>query len=224
MWRTLPLLLARCATAQAQPRPTSDAPSPLSGRTLGNGETLLAGAVGWPGVWAAALFSPSSQLDIGVQIEVDYGSPFLGVSTGVGGALSVPLRLLVYGKDDIDMAIAARVFGLVGEGALIGQRGVFADELGWGIGSELGLRVGFHVSEDVTLGAGASGLFAYTVSKEADSNDVVGGAAAVLLVEVLLSGSSLLFAEVWTGYGFAPSDLYGSNLLLRLSLGVAFRP
>lgn len=212
------------STSHAQVRPTSDDISLISGRTVGNGEVVLAAALGWPGFWAEVLFAPTSRFNFGIRAGVTYGSPLLGLDTGIGGEISVPIRILLYGKNDIDIALFLRPLGVLGEGALVGQQNVFADNFGWAVGAEIGTRAGFHVTDAVTLAAGASVLATYVDTPDADnSNGVVIGFAGILGLEAVVSRKTMLFVELRGGYGIAPDGLFESEGLLSLALGVAFR-
>ncbi len=218
------LLLAAAAPAWAQSRPTSDDMSLLTGRTVGNGDVLVAAALGWPGFWAEVLFAPSSRFNLSLRGGVLYGSPLMGLATGVGGEFSVPMRLHLYGARDIDVAASLRPFALFGEGALVGQRGTFADNFGWAAGADAGLRIGLHVSDAVTLGTGALVCVAYLDTPDADgSGGVAVGFGALAIVEALMSRRTMLFAQLEGGYGLAPGRLFANQAVLSVSLGVAFR-
>lgn len=223
--RRLPLLLLLVSTAaSAQTRPTSDDMSILSGRTVGNGDIVIAAALGWPGFWAEIVFAPTSRFNIGFRGAVDYGSPLMDLETGIGGDVSIPMRLHLYGRNDIDVAAVLRPLAIFGEGALVGQRSTFADNFGWGVGAEGGMRAGFHVSDAVTLAAGALVTIVYVDTPDAArSNGIVSTFAAVAAVEALMSRRTLLFAELVGGYGVARDELFADHGVLRLSLGVAFR-
>lgn len=220
----LALLLAAASPAAAQSRPTSDDMSLLTGRAVGNGDVVVAAALGWPGFWAEVLFAPTSRFNLSLRGGVLYGSPLMGLATGVGGEFSVPMRLHVYGQSDIDVALSLRPFALFAEGALVGQRGTFADNFGWAAGADVGARVGFHVSDAVTLGTGALVSVAYLDTPDADaSNGVAVGFGALAIIEALMSRRTMLFAQIEGGYGLAPSRLFANQAVLSLALGVAFR-
>ncbi|MEM1418287.1 MAG: hypothetical protein AAGH15_25555 [Myxococcota bacterium] len=220
------------SVARADSRPTSDDASLRSGRTLGNGELLVAVTAGWPGVEGEVLFSPSSRFDVGPRLSLLYASPFLGFATGLGGELSLPMRLHLYGKRDVDVALAARPLFVIGDGALVGQEGIFADDRGFGVGAEVGARVGLHLGDAFTLGLGASATLAYVSTPDADaagggggSDGIVGVVTAQVLAEALLSRSTLLLADLRAGGGGHTGDgLFSSRAHLQLALGVAYRP
>ena len=87
-------------------RPTSGVMSLWSGRTLGNGQSAIAAGVGWPGLFVELALAPSSRLNIGGRLQVNYGSPLMGIGDGIGGDLQVPIRFHFYGQDDLDVAVA----------------------------------------------------------------------------------------------------------------------
>ena len=215
--------LSAAAAASAQSRPTSGDMSLISGRTVGNGEVVLAGALGWPGFSAEAMFAPTSRFNLGVRLDVNYGA-LAGIGIGIGGGLSVPMRLHLYGSGHIDVAAFARPFILLGEGSQVGEGGAFSDSFGWGGGLEAGLRLGFQPSDTVTLAAGAGGLFAVVgVPDTSRGAKVLGGPAGMLGLEILMSSSTMLFIEAWGGYVFRPTNRFDGPAYLRLALGLAFR-
>jgi len=202
-------------------RPTSDDLSLISGRTVGNGEVVISAGLGWPGFFAEALFSLSSKFDLSLRAHVDYGA-LLGTATGVAGGLSIPMRLHVYGRNDIDVAIAARPFVLLGEGAIMGEVGTFADDFGYAIGLEAGVRVGFHVSSGATLTVGAAGLFAWTSVKGAGGG-ALGGGAPLIGIEAHFNRRTVFIAEALVGYAGAPENRFDRRMWLRLTLGIGYR-
>lgn len=226
--RTLALLLGLAltlstGTSSAQSRPTSDDLSILSGRTVGNGEVVLSGGLGWPGFWVEVLLSPTSRFDLSIRAHVDYGAQ-VGFSTALGGGLSLPMRLHVYGHDDIDVALALRPFALVGEGATVGQQGTFANDVGYGLGVEGGARVGFHLGDVTTIALGATALFAWTDVPDADgAGNVLGAVAGIFGVEGVMTRSTMLFLEAQAGYAFVAEGLFDRPLYVRLSVGMSYR-
>lgn len=216
-------LAVSTSTATAQSRPTSDEVSILSGRTLGNGELVLAAAIGWPGFWAEAVFAPTSRFNIGVRATVLYGSPLMGFGAGIGGEVSLPMRLHLYGHDSLDVALFARPFGLMGEGVLVGQQMFFADEVGYGIGSELGAVLGYAPREGLTLTFGLGGLGAFVdVPDSTAASHAVGAFFGLAGVEINVSRETLLFVDLQGGYGIRPSGTFDGPGLLRVAIGAAY--
>lgn len=202
--------------------PTSDDVSIWSGRTVDEGDVVLAGGIGWPGVFAEALFAPSSRFNVSIRLDVDWGSPLLGFGTALGGELSLPMRLHVYGKGIVDIALAARPFGILGEGASVGQVGVFSDNIGGGAGLEVGFRAGFRVSDRVTLGTGPFASVAFVRTNGASSGGV-GTFGLIGAVEANMSRATMLFFMVGGGYGVASEALFESRGMVRLAIGLAYR-
>ncbi len=209
-------------TAQAS-RPTSGDVSILSGRTVGVDQTILAAGLGWPGAWAELMLAPSSTFNLALRGSVLYGSPIMGVGTGVGGEVSVPMRLHVFGRGQLDVALALTPSAVLGEGSLVGETSVFQNDLGWAGRLEAGLLAGAHVSDAVTITLGLAGSAALTgVPNRPNSTHLVGTALAIGGVEALMSADTMLFAEAAGGYGFAPADLYDGHGAFRVSLGLAY--
>lgn len=218
------MVLALASTGHAQDRPTSGDMSILSGRTLGNGETVLAAGLGWPGIWAQVTLAPSSTFNLGVRATVLYGSPVMGLGSGVGGSLSVPMRLHLFGKDTLDLALTLEPGFALGEGALAGQETAFADNFGYAGWADVGALAGMQVSEAVTLTLGVLGEVAYVdvPDNDVDGRHLVGGVLGVLAVEALMSRDTMLFAELRGGWGFANERLFDGHEILRVSLGLAY--
>ena len=212
------------ASAQANDRPTSGDMSVLSGRTLGNGETVLAAGLGWPAFWGEIVLAPSSTFNLGIRGSVLIGSPVMGLGSGVGGSASLPARIWLFGKETLDVALAIEPGFAAGEGALAGQEGTFADDFGWAGWADVGALLGMQVSEAVTLTLGLLGEIAYVSvpDDEVNGSHLVGGGVAVLGVEALMSRDTMLFAELRGGWGFAPEDLFDGHQVLRVSLGIAY--
>lgn len=216
-------VLAVGSAARADDRPTSGDMSLLSGRTLGNGETALAAALGWPGLWAQVTLAPSSTLNVGIRGFVLYGSPLMGLGAGVGGGGAVPVRIWVFGEGSVDLSLAIEPAFMVGEGALAGQEGTFADDFGWAGWAEAGALLGMQASSAVTLTLGLLGGGGYVrVADAGDGSHVIGTTTLVLGVEALMSRDTLLFAELRGGWGFAPEALFDGHYIVRVSLGIAY--
>ena len=206
----------------AQLRPTGDELSVHGGRTQGNGEVVVSGGVGWPGFWVDVSLAPSSRFTLGFRAHVDYGA-LVGTQTGFGGGLSVPMRFLVYADGKVDVSLVVTPFIGVGEGAYVGQTGVFGDDLGIAGSLDFGPRLSSRLSSMTTLNAGAFGSFGVLSTPNAEATNVFGAAVAMGSVELSMNRSTMLFAEVRVGYAFVPSELFGGPLYLRGSLGMAYR-
>lgn len=212
---------ARADDAPSANRPTSGDVSIRSGRTLGTGKTVLAAGIGWPGAVAEIHFAPSPRLNVGIRANIDYGSPFLGTGTGGGGGLSVPLRFHIHGKGNLDVSILAEPGVRFGEGALVGQRGVFSNDFGVGAKLDAGPLFGLRVSKAVTLTAAPLLSLGYVTVPKA-SGSAIAGLAGLLGIEALMSSDTLLFAEARFGYGFAPAGLFNGHEMLSVVFGVGY--
>ena len=224
---------ARAQTAEdgwappaTESRPTSGDASFLSGRTLGGGQTLIAAALGWPGFWAHVELALDSTINIGVRAMVTYGSPVMGLVTGGGGELLVPLRVHLLGEGEIDVALRITPQVAFGEGRLFGEsEGVRANDLGVSSRLDLGVRVGWRVAERVTLLAGADvgpGL-SWT---DGEQPRAIGVFTGTIGIEALMSLETMLFAELTAGAGVAEGRVgvpyYPQQEVVRLSLGLAY--
>lgn len=213
-------------------RPTSGDASLLSGRTLGNGEVMLAAALGWPGFWAHLELAPSSTVNLGIRATVLYGSPVMGVRVGAGGEVSIPIRIRLWGEGEADLALRLTPRAALGEGLLFGETTTFGGELGWMARIDAEAVVGFHPDPRVTFifGIGVGGGLSHVPA--AASPEGLGRIEATVGVEGLLARDTMLFAEVKAGYGIARAPngrpFYGAGLgdgervVLGLSLGVAY--
>ncbi len=217
--------LAMCvsaAPASADVRPTSSDVSVLSGRTLGNGETVLWFDGGYPGIRATAVLAPSSRLNLGLRGQFLYASPYMGFATGIGGSFEVPLRFLVYGHDTIDVSLTATPRFVLGEGHIVGEEGVFADDFGLGASVDLGARAGFAVADRITLAAGLAAEAGVVAVPAADDPGGVFIFTGVVGLEAELSMDVVLTLEVTGGYGTSPGILFDQRGVFRGYAGVAF--
>jgi len=215
----------------ASQRPTSGEASLLSGRTLGVGEVLVAGAAGWPWIWAQAEFALTSSFNVGIRPALLYGSPFMALEPGVGGELAVPMRIHLFGEGELDLAAFITPAVAVGEAAATAGEGgtVFAGELGIGSRLELGARIGYRAMEGLTFVLGAGGHVGFVYAEAVGAAEVIGAAFLQAGLEGLISRDTMLFALVDGGLGFTPSRGAGFPLfresvppLFRISLGVAY--
>lgn len=218
----LALLLAHPAAARAD-RPTSGDASLESGRTLGNGEVLLAGALGWPGFRADVVFAPTSTLSLGPSALVGYGSTLLGFETGVSGGLSMPTRVHVLGRGVTDVALRFAPAIVIGEAATLGEQGLYANELGLCVGVEAGARAGVRVSEHATVIAGATTAFSWIAVPEAeDGSGWVLSLAAVLGLEALMTRDTMMLGLLELGGGVDGGRDFDRPVALRVWLGFGY--
>lgn len=202
-------------------RPTSGVLSLWSGRTLGNGHTAVAAGVGWPGLFVELAFALSSRFNIGGRLQVNYGSPLMGMGTGIGGDVQVPIRYHFFGRADLDLALAIRPGFTFGQGALVGQEGTFANDFGWGTRLDAGVLLGAHVSDAVTL---TLGVLAGVGLSEVTGTDleVFGSFYGTTGLEIVVSRDTMIFALVEGGYGLARGERFDTTVILRLWLGLAY--
>jgi hypothetical protein len=219
------VLLAAVAPSAvvADDRPTSGDLSVLSGRTFGSGENVLAAGIGLPGIWAGAFFAPTPRFNFGLRGMLLYQSSVMGFGGGIGGEVSVPVRIHLFGRGQLDLALAITPTAFFGEGSLAGQTGIGDDESGYGARLEAGLLAGMQVTQAVTLIFGLQGGPAFVdVPDVANADHFVGLLFFTLGVEALPSRDTVLFAVVDAGYGFAPESLYEGHEVLRFVVGVAY--
>lgn len=208
-------------TESGPDRPTSSVMSLWSGRTLGNGQAAIAAGVGWPGLFVEFALAPSSRLNIGGRLQVNYGSPLMGIGSGIGGDAQVPIRFHFFAREDLDLALAIRPGFTFGQGALVGQKGAFSNDFGWAGRLDAGLLLGAHTSDSVTLtvgvlgGGGVSGVSGVGL-------EAFGNFYATLAIEIVVSRDTMLFALLEGGYGIARSERFDTNAIFRLWLGLAY--
>ena len=212
-------------------RPTSGEASLFSGRTLGVGETMVAGMAGWPGISALVEHAPTSSFNLGVRAGLTYGSPVMALVPAVGGELGVPIRIHLHGEGDFDMAAYLEPAFAFGEGAAMGEVGtLYSGDFGWSSRLELGGLLGFHVQERLTILVGFGGHVGFVHVPSAGDPSVVGAAIARVGIEGLISRDTMLFALADGGVGFADdrglgAPLYDAGLasvILRIALGIAY--
>jgi hypothetical protein len=204
-------------------RPTSDAISVHSGRTLGIGEAVLSAGVGWPGLFAELTLAPSSRFNLGVRGSVLYGSPLVGIGDGIGGEVSIPIRFLLHARRAIDISLMIRPGGVFGQGALVGEEGTFSNDFAWGVRLEAGAVMGIAASDAVTLLLGA--LLGGGLGSTPDAGGDLQGYGAGYLqlgVEGLVSRDMMLFALADVGGGFGGPDRFDGNFIGRMWLGVGY--
>lgn len=204
-------------------RPTSGDMSIISGRTLGNSQTVLAAGIGWPGLWAGVWLAPSSRINLGLRGSVLYGSPIMGFTQGVGGELSVPIRWHIFGKGQLDVSLAFTPAFTIGQGSLAGQEDLYSDNLGYAARGEAGILAGAQLSRSVTLTLGAMGTFGFVnVPDTTGGAYFLGTAFGVAGIELLVSRDTMFIVETNGGYGFASSKIYASHAIGRVWVGIAY--
>jgi len=216
-------LFLPAAPAFGDSRPTSGDASMLSGRTLGVGEVMLGAALGWPAFWGQVVLAPSSELNFGIRGGVLLGSPILGLGSGIGGDVAIPVRWHPWGSGMLDLSLWIEPRGAFGEGAIVGEEGTFADNFGYALQLEVGVVLGAHVSDSVTLilGAGGGAAFISVPDAVGQPDHIVGTMLGILGIEFLMRRDLMLFLEARGGYGLAPEFLFDGHEIIRASLGIA---
>lgn len=208
-------------TESGPDRPSSSVMSLWSGRTLGNGQSAIAAGVGWPGLFVEFALAPSSRFNLGGRLQVNYGSPLMGIGSGIGGDVQVPMRYHFFAREDLDLALAIRPGFTFGQGALVGQEGSFSNDFGWGGRLDAGVLLGAHTSDAVTLtlgvlvGGGVSGVTGIGL-------EPFGNFYATLAIEIVVSRDTMLFALLEGGYGVARAERFDTTAIFRLWLGLAY--
>jgi hypothetical protein len=207
-------------------RPTSGDASLFSGRTLGVGNVMLAAMAGWPGASAQLELAPTSLFNIGIRGSFLWGSPMMGVVVGLGGELAVPMRLRVWGENQVDLAIVLEPMFAIGPGNAYGEQ-AYGNLLGYGSRLDAGARLGWQADPHFTLfvGATAGGGFA-EVPRMGSSVQPIGVVYGTIGGEVLTSRDFMLFLRSDLGYGLAPDRMgvpyFQDRFFLRLVFGGAF--
>lgn len=204
--------------------PSSSSISVIGARTLPGHTTALSGELGWPGAYAAFHFAVGSRLSLAIRGGVLYGSPFMSFAQGVGGQLEASGRVHLYGHDNVDIALSLAAGGVGGEGALVGERGTFSNDLGYGAYVDPGLLASFAASRTLTLTGGVIGSVGYVrvPDRNIEPSHLLGGIGVKLAVETLLSRDVLLFAQLIAGVGLREEGQFDNQTMLRLSLGAAY--
>jgi hypothetical protein len=204
-------------------RPTSGDMSIFSGRTNGNGETVIAAGVGWPGIWAGIWLSPSSTFNLALLGHVYYGSPLMSFAVGVGGGLTIPFRIHVFAKDSLDISLYIEPGIVLGEAALVGEVITFAGAFGYSIYATAGVVAGAQISDTVTLNVGVlgEGGYVHTPSKTFNQASGIGGILVSGGLEALMSRDTMLFVQIRGGIGFS-DNLFDSQAIFQGTLGLAY--
>ena len=215
----------------AHARPTSGEASLHSGRTLGVGETIVGGGLGWPGIYAIVEHGLTSSFNLGARVSLDYGSPLMALEPGAGAELGGPLRVYLFGEGAVDFAAYLEPVISFGEGAAMGEIGsVYRHDFGWSSRLEFGGLIGIRPQERLTLLFGAGGYVGFTHVPAAGDLSPLGAALAKFGVEGLISRDTMLFFLAEGGAGFADDRGSGARVfdqglispVLRLTFGIAY--
>lgn len=189
----------------------------------------MAGAAGWPWIWVQLELAPTSTFNIGIRGAILYGSPIMALSPGVGGEISVPMRIHLHGDENIDIAVFITPAFVLGEAATVGEGGtIYGGDFGYSVRGEAGGLFGIHVMPRFTVYFGVGGHTGFVHTPSIGDVQAIGAAFARAGLEGLISRDTMLFGEIEGGIGIASSrggiPVFGATVppLLRVSLGLAY--
>lgn len=195
----------------------------ISGRTVGIRQKMVMAGAGWPSAWAEYMLAPTSRFNIGFRGTLLFASPIMGFETGVGGEASIPMRLHLFGKGKVDIAVSLTPDVVLGQAALTGQKGEFRDEFGMALRVMGGGLVGVRLSQVFTLALGAGGEFGWVNAPNVVYSDTLFAAITFMGgFELLLDYDVVLFAQVTGGVGFAPDRMFDGHSITRVAIGIAY--
>ena len=148
-------LLGLAGAARAQvageltlPGTTDNTWSATAGRTVGAGNSVVLGEIGWPGISVQYMRGLDAQSDLGLKASFLYG--FEGTTNSlVGLNLAVPYRRAVY--EATRVAISAHLDPGI---TFYGNRGPETGNI-VGVGGPIGATLGFALDDRLTLDVGA---------------------------------------------------------------------
>jgi hypothetical protein len=214
------LLLLGAGLAQAQTATTSTAPTTVtgapayswtvdSGQTVGEGNNVVRGQIGWPGLWADIIHGVSSDFDFGGRFGFNWG-PYPGLTQGSGVGLTFQALLR---KQMFDIG-GFKVAFTFDPGFLLEfpAGGTIA-----GIMFPIGAQIGFPVAEKVVVNASFEMPFFVTFSPGNFFIPLLFGGG----VEYMLQPNLDLTFKLALGPTFATSG--GSAFTLQGLAGVAYK-
>jgi hypothetical protein len=202
-------------------RPALADTSLWTGRTLPRGHAAMAAGVGWPGLFVELALAPTERWNVGGRVQVNYGSPLMGIASGIGGDVQLPARYRFFTDGDVDVALALRPGFTFGQGALVGLEGSASNDFGWAARLDAGVLVGVRTSDTTTVGLGA--LLGGGLSGDPEGRLTPFGCLyANVALELVVSADTLLFLSLESGYGLARAGTFGTALVFRLWLGLAY--
>lgn len=126
-----------------------------NGDTLGSGDNMLYGEVGWPDLTLGFQHGVSNNVDLGFRFSFIYGGEYTP-NTALGLGMRVPIRISIVKRPNfsfmfhIDPGIKFDSFG--------GRCGLnnryYCGALLFGIQFPIGLEFGFHITREATLSFG----------------------------------------------------------------------
>ena len=210
------LLLSAGARAQALDTtiglgPRSDLNwSSISGRTVGNNNSVVQAEAGWPGIGLTYLKGYNDLTDIGFHVGLNYG--FEGTTnTATGLNLAVPIRRTISQGDKVNVAVhvdpGLTIYSNYGS-ALVG------------VGGPIGVVAGYNVDPRLTVNAGADVpiLLSFANPTGLLFGPLFGGGA-----EYLIDKDLSVSAKLRVGPEFAlASGGSGSQMAFQSLVGVAY--
>jgi hypothetical protein len=188
--------------------------STLSGRTVGAGNNVLMGQVGWPGISASLLHGGSNTFDIGGRFAFNYGVQRMVeiVDPGISLAMLTRLNLLDTGRFNLGMTFEPGLFFDFDErlsSTPVGMDLPIGLQLGIPVGSALMLHGGIDLPFFVTFGNGG-GLWVPVL---------FGGG-----LEYFIDRNLAVSFKMRMGPSFTPYDR-GDNALFALEslIGISYR-
>jgi hypothetical protein len=138
--------------------------STLSGKTVGQGNTVFTGQVGWPGLSASLLHGGTERFDIGGRFAFNYGVQRLveAVDPGISMALLTRLNLLETGRFNLGVTFEPGIFFDFDEhisSTPVGMDLPIGLQLGFPVGSALMVHGGIDLPLFVTFGDFTGGLW-----------------------------------------------------------------
>jgi hypothetical protein len=191
---------AALAQAQTSPPPPSPASVPAapawtvdSGQTVGNGNSVVRGQIGWPGIFGDYIYGLSSTFDIGGRFGFDWGGYGGGFVSGGGVGLDFQLLLRIQAFE------------------IGGYKGAFTFNPGFivsfpsggsqaGITFPIGAQIGFPINDKFVVNASLELPFFVTF-----------GTGSAFIIPILLGGG--------IEYQLQPNLAFTGKLALGPSIG-----
>jgi hypothetical protein len=193
---------AALAQAQTSPPPPASSSVPAapawtvdSGQTIGDGNSVVRGQIGWPGIFADYIHGLSSTFDIGGRFGFDWGGYGGGFQSGFGVGLDFQLLLRIQAFD------------------IGGYKGAFTFNPGFilsfpsggaqaGITFPIGAQIGFPINDKFVVNASLELPFFVTFGN---------GSGGAFFIPILLGGG--------VEYQFQPNLAFTGKLALGPSIG-----
>jgi hypothetical protein len=187
--------------------------SATAGRTVGAGNGVVHGEVGWPGIGIEFLKGLDERTDLGFHAQFLYG--FEGTTNGlVGLNLAIPYRRGLY--TDNRLSITGRIEPGV---SFYGNRGPDTGNV-FGVGGPVGAVLGYRLDDRLTLDAGGD---INTLISFSNPAGVIFGPAIGLGAEYKLDKDVAITFRSRFGPEFAiVNGGSGSQLGFQTLLGVAY--